>query len=662
MAQQQKVKTQQTGIQSKLGTHFQTIFLPTLQLITRPQTNDLLKNYQDFTTETLLKTLPLNHPKKKIIVCDRHSFMMMELIGGQYLQDDNYNITDMICYEDYNVESFTRTFFRKTLAYFVIVESTTEAATHALNFMNKSLEKFNEIANDSYVMTPENFFFFRMPKFTPFDGKLLDPFKTSFRLGKIDIPVAVIQDDVFSLQDDNAFVRLFGERDVGILNEIYSSLNTFQKRFGYFPKVFSRGQYSHQLAEMMNIKRPNNEFNKEVDFVYIVDRTFDLLTPELIANNYESLIDEVYGINDDCTTVNVNLSIYDKVFGSSKDSDVAYKVLSEKKNAFITLHGNWYNEISKANFNDIRTVLNDKIKATKELQELTQQEKSISKKLEMTTHFNMCLAFATIHPQIHQSIISYVNTYDNLELQEKQFQFFDYVFSSAKQIAGLFKQDLAGPIEELLLLGKHEEALKQLAILCAGYDGIKPDLYDEVKKFFIQYCGIEELNIWSKMEMAGILKKTGEKSRTFTALNSALKLYEKENGSSFYGGYTPLIVKSLENIICPQETEESSNQKGVLGAALKGVSKLTSKNLNDILTEEEQMKITNIKETIEGGSKKIVVFVVGGITFGEIASLRSLSQKLGRPIIIGSTHIIRKNNSMINQFIQSAEKEMRIFN
>ncbi|GAB1222311.1 hypothetical protein ENUP19_0102G0010 [Entamoeba nuttalli] len=162
-------------------------------------------------------------------------------------------------------------------------------------------------------------------------------------------------------------------------------------------------------------------------------------------------------------------------------------------------------------------------------------------------------------------------------------------FSSAKQIAGLFKQDLAGPIEELLLLGKHEEALKQLAIL---------------------WC-------W----------KTGEKSRTFTALNSALKLYEKENGSSFYGGYTPLIVKSLENIICPQETEESSNQKGVLGAALKGVSKLTSKNLNDILTEEEQMKITNIKETIEGGSKKIVVFVVGGITFGEIASFKKFITK-----------------------------------
>ena len=87
----------------------------------------------------------------------------------------------------------------------------------------------------------------------------------------------------------------------------------------------------------------NESFNKEVDFCYIVDRTFDLLTPTFTASNYECLIDEVYGINDDCTTVNVPLDMYKNIFD---ENVVAYKLLSEKENAFICLHGNCIVELS----------------------------------------------------------------------------------------------------------------------------------------------------------------------------------------------------------------------------------------------------------------------------------------------------------------------------
>ena len=99
----------------------------------------------------------------------------------------------------------------------------------------------------------------------------------------------------------------------------------------------------------------------------------------------------------------------------------------------------------------------------------------------------------------------------------------------------------------------------------------------------------------------------------------------------------------------------------MIGSVVKGVKQLAAKTLNEVLNEDEQLKMINVREKLESGAKKIVVFVIGGISLGEIASLKLLSQKLGRQIIIGSTHIIRKNCNMINQFIKSVEQDMEIF-
>ncbi|KAL7721021.1 Vacuolar protein sorting-associated protein 33A [Entamoeba marina] len=608
--QQQQPK----GIQSKIGTHFQSIFLPTIQLITRPTTTDILKTYQDFTTDTLLRSLPLRAPKQKIIVCDKRSFSYVELITGQYLQDENYGIIDMVIYEDIPVVDFVQKFFRDKFMYIIITDSTMDSAVNVIDYLQSAKKEYDAIAKNPIDINPNMFYLYRLPKFTQFDGKLLDPYKNMFRINKLDIPLAILQDDLFSMQQDNSFVRLYGE-------------------------LFSRGLYSHQLADMMDTKKDNEQYNKEIDFCYIVDRTFDLLTPLLYASNYESLIDQTFGVNEDCTTVDIDMKYFDKTYGKTKSDEPLYKILSPKGKGLLPLHGNWYNETRSVFFPQVPKIFSEKIKATKELKQRSEEEKSITKKIDMTTHFNICFTFVTLHPQIFHTISNLTNTYDFLEIMDKQFQFYDSLFSSSKQISNFFKQDIATPIQELLLLGKHEEALRQFALLCAGFDGLKPDVFNELKKFFIHFCGVTAVNLFAKMELSGVLKKTGEKQRSYNSINSAIRLYEKDS-ETLYGGYTPFITKSLEALATPNA--EDSKDKNILSMSLKSVSKIVSKNLVDILPEDEQLKTTLIKEKIEGNPNKIVVFVIGGISYGEIATLRLLSQKLNRQIIIGSTHIIRK--------------------
>ena len=42
--------------------------------------------------------------------------------------------------------------------------------------------------------------------------------------------------------------------------------------------------------------------------------------------------------------------------------------------------------------------------------------------------------------------------------------------------------------------------------------------------------------------------------------------------------------------------------------------------------------------------KNIIVFVIGGITYAEVSSLRNLAQRLGVEIIVGSTEMINTSS------------------
>ena len=306
----------------------------------------------------------------------------------------------------------------------------------------------------------------------------------------------------------------------------------------------------------------------------------------------------------------------------------------------------------------MRTIINEKRKYTKELQEATKEEKNINKKLDMSTHFNICYSFVVIHPEIQTNILQHINNFDYIQLQQKQIQFIDSMFSPTKTITNLFKGDMLYPIEELLLLDNYEEAYRQLCMLSVGNDGLKPEIFDEIKRFFIHYKGIHETNMFAKLEMSGLLKKSTDNRKSYSNINSAMKIFD-EKDATLYSGYTPFLCKSLEYLINPN-LEADERQNTMISKVVKNVQQVISKTINEVLYDEEQLVLTNVKGRIEGTPKKIVLFVIGGISLGEIASLKLMAQRLGRPIIIGSTHIIRRNNNMINQFIKSVQRDMDV--
>ena len=67
----------------------------------------------------------------------------------------------------------------------------------------------------------------------------------------------------------------------------------------------------------------------------------------------------------------------------------------------------------------------------------------------------------------------------------------------------------------------------------------------------------------------------------------------------------------------------------------------------------EKMVIENAPD---GKKSIIMVYMIGGVTFGEIAAFRFLGKKYNKEILIATTHILN-GNSLISSLIEKTDSE-----
>ena len=70
------------------------------------------------------------------------------------------------------------------------------------------------------------------------------------------------------------------------------------------------------------------------------------------------------------------------------------------------------------------------------------------------------------------------------------------------------------------------------------------------------------------------------------------------------------------------------------------------------INQIEQKILLEINKKVQQKIESILVFFVGGVTYGEIACLRSLSRILNKTILIGTTNIINSNS--FNKIIKNS--------
>ena len=169
--------------------------------------------------------------------------------------------------------------------------------------------------------------------------------------------------------------------------------------------------------------------------------------------------------------------------------------------------------------------------------------------------------------------------------------------------------------------------LKLLCLESLVQSGIKNKFYDDFKRDYFNIYGQQEIFLWNNLEKMNILKKEDRKytyyntNKGLNLINDNVNVLKPNDPSYSYGGYCPITVKLIEK-------------------AINGGWNDIKYVLNDL--PGEFLYPNDEKDILFPKSKSFILLVfVGGITYGEIASLRYLNNKNTKiKFIILTTHII----------------------
>ncbi|KAG8867419.1 hypothetical protein FRC20_005822 [Serendipita sp. 405] len=126
-----------------------------------------------------------------------------------------------------------------------------------------------------------------------------------------------LEDDVISLEHENAFREIWLDGDETALYNSAQALLTLQRLYGLFPRILGKGEHAERLARLLirlnaqQITTPglpvSQGVSEKIDSLIIVERRADMVTPMLTQLTYEGLIDELVGVSNTYVELPANI-------------------------------------------------------------------------------------------------------------------------------------------------------------------------------------------------------------------------------------------------------------------------------------------------------------------------------------------------------------------
>jgi hypothetical protein len=208
-------------------------------------------------------------------------------------------------------------------------------------------------------------------------------------------------------------------------------------------------------------------------------------------------------------------------------------------------------------------------------------------------------------------------------------------------------------IEELIGRGDSIESVLRLLCLHSLCNGIKPKKLEFFKQEIVQTYGYLSIFFLNNLEQAGLLGVSQGKP-WWSSARKGLKLFPEakqltgENEpleiSSTYEGYTPLLVKIAQSV-----AESGSFRRSIYSDMIRSIPGDEYDGYND---RANQNYLTSQSSAQDSGKDLVtLVFVLGGVTQGEISAFRLLSRdpRLNRDYVVASTHFIN-GDKFISEF------------
>ncbi|XP_075216934.1 vacuolar protein sorting 33B isoform X2 [Lycorma delicatula] len=452
-----------------------------------------------------------------------------------------------------------------------------------------------------------------------------------FRMEMVLLDSKVLSDELH-----NFYKMLFVNGDQSYLPSVAKSIWTLQMLLGKPQLTVVQGKYSSIVYNMIvnyfdNIGTPD-KVESDIGCLVIVDRDIDYASVLLTPGTYTSLLDEVFGVN--CGTVEIKM-----------DDDKVYKT-------HLNAADEIYMQIKNRHFSDVFTFLKSRAEVLRhefnksQNMTLQQMKQYVSKELKniavlkklLTYHIGACEAIICKIGQRFEELQAVEHNMLNCKNHRDNFTYIENCIATD--------------------LGSKFDILRLISLFSLTNNGLTIDEMNTVKTQFLHKFGYRYLSAFHYLQNIGLVNEqqgimTGEapagilankvvqalpslpmKRSAFYLLSQKLKLFPdipddydlknpKDMGYVFGGAYIPLICQLL-SILIKKEIPPEELEKII-------------PNLN--------FKINN------NGSKDInkqsyFVYIIGGMTYAEIAAFQLLEKLTGSNIFVAATSVINGSSLM----------------
>ena len=510
--------------------------------------------------------------------------------------------------------------------------------------ISKNLTNKNKDKNDEEVNKEFHIIF--VPKISTECNNFIKNSNLSscFKTYNLNMDVFPLDYDLLSLEDYSSFYDLYVLQNLNCISVLARIIIKYESIFGKIKYKYYKGFLAEKLNTVLireeEISSSIDKNNNPGTFAcFIFDRSVDLITPFCTQFNYEGILDDFFGIN--FNSIKVDPKILEK------EANVENIKLDLSKNE------KFFSQIKDYNLNKIKSFLPSRLKEHNKILEESKGKKMDLEKIQESIQKIKLLK------EERPSLINHINLADYIVKKKKLPKEKLYLNQEQSLLLGETSSSIYEFIEDEL--AKKSEEYNILRIICLDslvHGGIKNKLYEQIKKDIINIYGFQELFLLRNLEKINVLKTYESSSNYYNDLNKKLKLINESvdlnnpNDSSYsYSGYCPIIIRLIEKCF----SKGWNSIKDILGK-LPGEFQFPE--------DENPIINNNSKDT-----KFILLVFIGGITYGELASLRYLNKTMNdKKFIILTTSMIN-NKKIFNSLRQgkykytiNEENSINIFN
>lgn len=427
-------------------------------------------------------------------------------------------------------------------------------------------------------------------------------------------------------------LQIFVERDLSLLPSVSKSLYYLFDIVGKARLIIPVGKHSHSVIEHLKLYEDHlgSSDRTESDFgaVLIMDRSVDFISALLTNVTYTGLLSEVYKINGGVVEVKKDETSSEP---SSSEQKTKTDFVIDNKN------DNIYSEIKHRHISEVSDILGNHARQlkmeSKVSQELSEIKTYIQTKLQTVTTKSRYLSF---HLQTCEKIVTSLGIkFERLQCTERSL------------LDNVNKTDNLINIEDYIMTENQFRSLRLLCLMSLTQK-LSWDEYNGLKLQYLHEHGYKLLYVFQNLINCGLTLQPGSKLSTlslptigqkkdFYAISNKLKLIpakpELVNLRSptcpsyvFSGNYIPVMAQLLTQLVQAKSAADVQGKLDLIGGSI----------------------VTDLDKPFPLERRVILVFVIGGVTYAEIAACNLVEKLCGCTIVLAS-NCLMSGNDLVGQ-------------